>query len=97
MTPTFHHSNFSMRWTTKLFSVIILTVFLGVGSASAQCPMCKKSLTESEEGRGLVSSLNTAIVLLLAAPFTVVGVVGAVAYRAHKRSQKENELHAETL
>lgn len=83
-----------MRWTTKLFSVIILAVFLSVGSATAQCPMCKKSLTESEEGRGLVGSLNTAIVLLLAAPFTVIGVVGAVAYRAHKRTRNEDELRA---
>jgi succinate dehydrogenase/fumarate reductase cytochrome b subunit len=81
-----------MRWTIKRLSAIILAVFLSVGIAAAQCPMCKKSLTESEEGKALVGSLNTAIVLLLAAPFTVIGIVGVAAYRSQKRAREEESL-----
>ncbi len=50
-------------------------VFLNTISLFAQCPLCKNTLTHSPQGRLLVENLNTAIVVLLTAPFVIIGLV----------------------
>ena len=41
--------------------------------AAAQCAMCRSTLTSSAEGAALQGPLNRAILLLLAAPYLVLG------------------------
>jgi branched-subunit amino acid ABC-type transport system permease component len=43
------------------------------GPAAAQCVMCKNALTGSAEGRGMGAQFNHAILLMVAAPYMVMG------------------------
>ena len=53
--------------------------------AQAQCAMCKTALTGSPEGRSMGEQFNRAILLMMAAPYVVIGAVGAVAFRGRLR------------
>jgi hypothetical protein len=46
---------------------------LAAGPAGAQCAMCKTTLTNSAEGRGIGDQFNRAILVMLAAPYVVMG------------------------
>jgi hypothetical protein len=52
-------------------------------SAAAQCAMCRRAL-ESPEGQHLVGALRRGIVVLLAAPFMLFGVVTWLAVRTRR-------------
>jgi protoheme IX farnesyltransferase len=57
--------------------------WLATGSAAfAQCAMCKQALLNSAEGQRFVTGLNAGILLLLAAPFIVIGVIALQIHRA---------------
>lgn len=43
------------------------------GPSAAQCVMCKTALTGSPEGRGITAEFNQAILLMVAAPYVVMG------------------------
>ncbi|HWP83686.1 MAG TPA: hypothetical protein VNN17_00720 [Terriglobia bacterium] len=45
---------------------------LWISPAAAQCPMCRASLLNSEEGRRLIDGFNSGILLLLAVPALIV-------------------------
>lgn len=57
--------------------------------AHGQCPMCKNTLTNSSEGRALRGNINTAVVVLLAAPFVIVGLAAYSWRRARKRRPQD--------
>jgi len=48
-------------------------VGLLAGPASAQCVMCKTALTGSAEGRSITGEFNRAILLMVFAPYVVMG------------------------
>lgn len=50
------------------------------------CAMCKTALTNSPEGRAMARSFNTAILLMLAAPYLVFGAGAAVFFRRRLRA-----------
>ena len=50
----------------------------------AQCAMCRGAL-ESPEGQQMAQAFNRGILLLLAAPFAVVGTISLLIYRAVRR------------
>jgi hypothetical protein len=52
-------------------------------TASAQCAMCGTSLTNSAEGRAMSPAFNRAILVMLAAPYTLMA--GAAAYLGRHR------------
>lgn len=54
-------------------------------SVSAQCAMCKTALTNSEEGRGMSAEFNRAILLMLAAPYLMMGAFATYLLRGHIR------------
>lgn len=56
----------------------------------AQCSMCRTALENSPEGRRMSASLNRGILLLLAVPYAILGTVGVVVFRAHRRKQAED-------
>jgi hypothetical protein len=58
------------------FGLVLLAV-----SSGAQCQMCKTALTNSPEGRQMVQSFNYAILMMVAAPYLVVGTVTAALLR----------------
>jgi hypothetical protein len=65
----------------KLLITVAIALFLG--TASAQCPMCKTALksngTKSKPTVG--NGVNSGILYLLTAPYLLVGAVGFVWYR----------------
>jgi hypothetical protein len=46
---------------------------LAAAPAGAQCVMCKTALAGSPEGRGIGAQFNQAILVMIAAPYLVVG------------------------
>ena len=52
--------------------------------ASAQCAMCRRAL-ETPEGRHLAAAFRSGIIVLLAAPFSIVGAITVLARRMARR------------
>jgi hypothetical protein len=49
--------------------------------AAAQCSICKTVLTQSPEGRQIGSTVNTAILVMLLAPYLVFGTLAVILFR----------------
>jgi hypothetical protein len=49
--------------------------------AEAQCAMCRATLEGSAEGRAIGSAFNSAILLMIAAPYAIFGVFVAFLFR----------------
>jgi hypothetical protein len=58
-----------------------LALGLHAPAALAQCAMCQATLVGSAEGRALQGPLNSAILLLFAAPYLVFGCFVLMAFR----------------
>jgi hypothetical protein len=67
----------------KTWALLCLAVVLLAKStpAFAQCAMCKTLLTNSPEGRAMTASFNSAILLMLAAPYLVAASLAFVLFR----------------
>ena len=77
-----------MRRGGLLAGAMLIAAALAPETAAAQCAMCRKALA-SPEGQQMIAALRSGILVLLAAPFALVGVVAALAVRAQRR-QKES-------
>jgi hypothetical protein len=64
-----------------LLSLAVLVLAVPDAPAAAQCAMCKTALTGSAEGRAMTASFNRGILLMLAAPYLVMGVFVLGVYR----------------
>jgi hypothetical protein len=62
---------------------VLAMLFAGAAAplASAQCVMCKTALTDSPEGRAINQTFNRAILLMLVAPYAIVGTLIATVFR----------------
>ena len=62
---------------------MVLAVILAAAAtpAFAQCAMCKTLLTNSPEGRAMIGSFNSAILLMLVAPYLVAASLTFVFFR----------------
>jgi hypothetical protein len=68
----------------KALALAVLAVLLAgalAPLASAQCVMCKTALTDSPEGRAINQTFNRAILLMLVAPYALVGTLMATVFR----------------
>jgi hypothetical protein len=68
----------------KALALGVLAVLLAGPAAplaSAQCVMCKAALTDSPEGRAINQTFNRAILLMLVAPYALVGTLMATVFR----------------
>jgi len=75
--------------TPSATAVIVAGVLLVVGEqASAQCAMCRTALA-SPEGQQMIAALRSGILLLLAAPFTLFGVIATLAIRSQRKRHSE--------
>ena len=59
---------------------VVALVALVPDAAFAQCAMCRTAL-KSPEGQRMISALRSGILVLLAAPFAVFGIVATLAVR----------------
>jgi len=68
------------------YTVVLLLVLVGVlwaQPAAAQCAMCRRAL-ESPEGRQVVAAFRSGILILLAAPFSLFGLIAALVVRMQR-------------
>jgi hypothetical protein len=71
-----------MKISRLVAPALTLLVVLGACSfADAQCAMCRNFLTSSPEGRRMASAFGHGILLMLAAPYLVMGTFAAVFFR----------------
>lgn len=75
----------------KIVFFFLLMFFLASGSVSAQCPMCKTTVENSQNGEG--KNLNKAIVYLLLTPFLIGIVGGGVFYYNYRNEKRKRELN----
>ena len=66
---------------------IFLIVFIVAISqlASAQCAMCRTALESSPEGQALAGSFRQGILMLMGAPYLMLGAAGFAIYRAYRK------------
>jgi hypothetical protein len=70
------------RFPAALALLVLLALALAAApEASAQCAMCRTALSGSPEGRSIGAQFNAAILMMIVAPYLVVGVVAGVLFR----------------
>lgn len=74
-----------MRKAGAALALVVALVAVAAGPAGAQCAMCKASLAGSPEGRGIGAQFNQAILVMLAAPYVVMGGFLLAVYRGRLR------------
>ena len=67
-----------------VFAAMLALLVLAPDAALAQCAMCRRAL-QSPEGQQMVAAFRSGILVLLAAPFTLVGVIAALIVRMTRR------------
>ena len=73
-------------WPVGQIALALLGVFvivLWAQPAAAQCAMCRRAL-ESPEGRQMVAAFRSGILILLAAPFSLFGVIAALVVKMQR-------------
>jgi hypothetical protein len=63
----------SMKKCLTIFSILLVLLFIQT-TVDAQCAMCTK--TAQQLGEKPAQGLNSGILYLMLAPFTIVGVIG---------------------
>ena len=74
-----------MKLRSLLLVGLVLVLVSAADQVAAQCAMCATALTGSEEGRAMSASFNRAILVMLAAPYLVVGTVALAFFRPQLR------------
>lgn len=64
----------------KLATFFGLFVFLSPFKINAQCAMCRAQL-EAADDSTMAEGINKGIIVLMAAPYVLVGVLGVIIYR----------------
>ena len=70
-----------MRQVLVLGALALVLAAALAPPAAAQCVMCKTALTDSPEGRAINQTFNRAILLMLVAPYALVGTLMATVFR----------------
>ena len=65
----------------KALGVLAILFVAATPPVFAQCVMCKAALTDSPEGRAINQTFNRAILLMLVAPYAIVGTLMATVFR----------------
>jgi hypothetical protein len=72
--------------TTAAVLLVLAALLAGAEPAAAQCAMCQTVIAGSAEGRAMAGGLNRAILLMIAAPYVVFGILVAVFFRKRCRA-----------
>ncbi len=78
-----------MRWLTTVLTTVLMTIAIKT-LAIAQCALCKSAL-QSSVNTNLISGFRLGILLLMIAPYLIVGAIAFAIYRSYRRS-----LHLQT-
>ena len=75
----------------KLRTLLMLVGAFGALQVSgfAQCIMCSTALASSPEGQALAGSFRSGIMILLVAPYIVLGTIGYAVFRAYRKRAAE--------
>ena len=71
--------------TARRLALLGVVLLPWAATAAAQCTMCQTALTQSAEGQRIASDFNRAILVMVAAPYLVVGGVAAFIFRSRIR------------
>jgi hypothetical protein len=73
--------------TRRILVALLLAVALGSGATASACPNCKEAVAEQKDGQAerLRDGYALSIILMVSAPFSLLGVGGFVVARAVKR------------
>ena len=71
-------------------AIVASGLLIAAEPVAAQCAMCRTALA-SPEGQQMIAALRSGILLLLAAPFTLFGLIATLAVRAQRKRQSERE------
>ena len=85
---TRHNKQEPSKFRSKSGFVFLLFSFFFSLSATAQCAMCRASL-ESEGNKTRVEAVNDGIVLLMAVPYIIAGLIGFAVYRMYFKKSKD--------
>ncbi|MBI4472098.1 MAG: hypothetical protein HY646_05480 [Acidobacteria bacterium] len=69
------------QFTMAMLAIAVILVF--DATSWAQCSMCRTALESSVEGQALVGGFRKGIVLLIAAPYAIFGMISIAVYRAY--------------
>lgn len=69
----------------RLAPAIALAFLAAAPEAAAQCAMCRTALTSSAEGQAIAAQFNAAILVMLAAPYLILGALAGVFFRQRLR------------
>lgn len=64
----------------------VVLLLLMPDAAAAQCAMCRRAL-QSPEGQQMVAAFRSGILVLLAAPFSLIGVVAVLVAKMQRRRE----------
>ena len=70
-----------------LFALALVLLVLFQVPGSAQCAMCRRALEASPEGQALAGSFRHGILLLMGAPYLMLGATGYAIFRAYKKKK----------
>jgi hypothetical protein len=77
------------RTALTVLAVVVALVALAAPPASAQCIMCRRAL-ETPEGQQMAAAFRSGILVLLAAPFSLVGIIAGLVVKMQKKRRRES-------
>ncbi len=72
-----------------LYIFTLITMFLSISDALAQCPMCRAAAEQNlASGGAAARGLNNGILYLLVTPYLIVGIIGVIWYYRYRKNQR---------
>lgn len=77
------------KYLITLTGLLVLMILILPLEAYAQCPMCRIAAESNLKDGGTAGrGLNTGILYMLAAPYLLVGTIGYIWWKNHKKMKK---------
>jgi hypothetical protein len=79
----------AMKSKLRILAMLVGAFGALPASGFAQCIMCSTALASSPEGQALAGSFRYGIMILLVAPYIVLGSIGYAVFRAYRKRSAE--------
>ncbi len=82
-----------MSWFRTILCLLVLAAPLAALQSARACPLCAEAIANSNSGSAeedvdhFPAAMNQSIYLMLAVPYTVLGIVGFCIYRGVKQNE----------
>jgi hypothetical protein len=79
---------------------VLLFLFVFVAfhiPAVAQCAMCRRALEASPEGQAMAGSFRHGILLLMGAPYLMLGSAGFFIFRAYRKKKRSGDVPGSSI